>query len=127
MLGDKDSIATVAVKNMEAAAKFYEGKLGLTALPAPEASVRSYKNGSSKLLVYESQFAGTNKATAATWFVGSEVDGIVKDLKAKGVAFEKYDMPNTTHEGDVHVSGKMRVAWFKDPDGNIHALINQSS
>jgi catechol 2,3-dioxygenase-like lactoylglutathione lyase family enzyme len=125
MLGDKQAIATVAVKNIEAAGKFYEGKLGLERIPTPERSVRSYKTGKSTLLVYESQFAGTNKATAATWAVGNDVDGVVKGLKAKGVAFEKYDMPDTTHEGDVHVSGKMRVAWFKDPDGNIHAIVNQ--
>jgi Glyoxalase/Bleomycin resistance protein/Dioxygenase superfamily len=125
MLGDKEAIATVAVKDIEAAGKFYEGKLGLKPIPTPERSVRSYKIGSSRLLVYESQFAGTNKATAATWSVGNDVDGVVKDLKAKGVAFEKYDMPDTTRDGDVHVSGPMRVAWFKDPDGNIHALVNQ--
>ena len=28
-------------------------------------------------------------------------------------------------EGDVHVAGDMKVAWFKDPDGNIHSLMNQ--
>ena len=125
MLGDKEAIATVAVKDIEAAGKFYEGKLGLKPVPTPERSVRSYKIGNSRLLVYESQFAGTNKATAATWSVGKDVDGVVKDLKAKGVAFEKYDMPDTTRDGDVHVSGPLRVAWFKDPDGNIHALVNQ--
>jgi catechol 2,3-dioxygenase-like lactoylglutathione lyase family enzyme len=125
MLGDKEAIATVAVKDIEAAGKFYEGKLGLKPVPTPERSVRSYQIGNSRLLVYESQFAGTNKATAATWSVGKDVDGVVKDLKAKGVAFEKYDMPDTTRDGDVHVSGPMRVAWFKDPDGNIHALVNQ--
>ncbi len=125
MLGDKQPVATVAVKNIEAAASFYEGKLGLERVPTPERSVRSYQTGKSTLLVYESQFAGTNKATAATWLVGNDVDAVVKDLKAKGVSFEKYDMPGTTREGDVHVSGGMRVAWFKDPDGNIHAVVSR--
>ena len=45
-------------------------------------------------------------------------------LKAKGVTFEHYDMPGMTREGDVHVGGKMKAAWFKDPDGNIHALVS---
>ena len=84
----------------------------------------TYKTGASSLLVYHSQFAGTNKATAVTWNVGGRVDAIVNDLKAKGVTFERYDMPNTKHEGDVHVMGRMRTAWFKDPDGNIHALVS---
>ena len=44
----------------------------------------------------------------------------------KGVAFEHYDLPDTEHEGDVHVMGEMRGAWFKDPAGNIIGLINQT-
>jgi hypothetical protein len=28
-------------------------------------------------------------------------------------------MPGVTREGDIHVAGDMKVAWFKDPDGNI--------
>ena len=68
--------------------------------------MRTYQTGGSTLLVYESKFAGTNRATAATWFVGKDVDGIVRDLKAKGVSFEHYDMPDTRLEGDVHVVGR---------------------
>ena len=50
---------------------------------------------------------------------------IVKErLKYKGVAFEHYDMPGTTLEGDIHVGYGMKVAWFKDPDGNILNLID---
>ena len=75
-------------------------------------------------MVYQSQFAGSNKATAATWVVGDALKDIVRALKAKGVAFEHYDLPRTTREGDVHVSGKTRVAWFKDPDGNILSIVN---
>jgi hypothetical protein len=41
----------------------------------------------------------------------------------KGVAFEHYDFPGVTREGDVHVMGPMKSAWFKDPDGNIIALM----
>jgi catechol 2,3-dioxygenase-like lactoylglutathione lyase family enzyme len=125
MLGDREAIATIAVKNIEAAGKFYGGTLGLKQLPVQQPSVRSYKTGNTAILVYESQFAGTNKATAATWAVGNDVAGVVKDLKAKGVAFEKYDFPGMTREGDVHVMGSSRAAWFKDPDGNIHAIVNQ--
>ena len=43
----------------------------------------------------------------------------VRDLKGKGVMFEHYDMPGLEREGDVHVGGDMKIAWFKDPDGNI--------
>jgi catechol 2,3-dioxygenase-like lactoylglutathione lyase family enzyme len=124
MLGDKDAIATIAVKDIKVAGKFYEGTLGLKKLPTKEPSVLSYKSGNSTVLVYESQYAGTNKATAATWVVGEDVGGVVQALKAKGVGFERYDFPGTTREGDVHVSGNIKVAWFKDPDGNILQIVN---
>ena len=114
VLESEDVIATVAVKNISAAAEFYEKKLGLKKENSPEKEILLYKTGNTKLLVYPSQFAGTNQATAATWVV-NDVDATVRALKGKGVQFERYDFPGVTHEGDVHVSGKRRSAWFKDP------------
>jgi hypothetical protein len=70
-------------------------------------------------------FAGTNKATSATWAVGDEFDGIMKTLKSKGVVFEHYDLPGMTRQGDVHVAGEFKGAWLKDPDGNILHILNQ--
>ena len=122
MLGDYDALATIAVKNLAAARKFYEGKLGFKVVHTEGDQAVTYKSGKSQLLVYQSQFAGTNKATAATWMV-KDVEGLVKELKAKGIAFEHYDMPGLTLKGDVHVAGKLKNAWFKDPDGNILALV----
>jgi hypothetical protein len=74
--------------------------------------------------VYQSRHAGTNKATAATWVIEDGMERVAQALKAKGVTFEHYDMPGMTREGDVHVGEKMKAAWFKDPDGNIHALVS---
>jgi catechol 2,3-dioxygenase-like lactoylglutathione lyase family enzyme len=125
MLGDKNAMATVAVKDIKAASRFYEGTLGLKAIDGPEPSVRSYRTGGSTLLVYESQYAGTNKSTAATWLVGADIETVAQALKAKGVAFEHYDFPGMTRQGDLHVTGGLKVAWFKDIDGNIHSLINR--
>jgi hypothetical protein len=76
-------------------------------------------------LVYQSSFAGSNRATAATWVVGESLDDVVRDLGARGVSFEHYDMPGMMLEGDVHVAGDMRVAWFKDPDGNVLAVVSR--
>jgi catechol 2,3-dioxygenase-like lactoylglutathione lyase family enzyme len=125
MLADTPAVATIAVKNLQAARRFYEGSLGLK--PAggeQQPGVMNYESGDSRLLVYESQFAGTNKATAATWIVGDQIDAIVKTLKGKGVPFEHYDMPGLTLQGDVHVGGdNMKAAWCKDPDGNILAFV----
>ena len=124
MLGNSDALATIAVKDVERARKFYEGTLGLTPVPTGESGVLGFRSGRSSILVYHSQFAGTNKATVATWVVGDAIDDVVRSLKTKGVVFEHYDLPRTTREGDVHVSGKTRVAWLKDPDGNILSLVN---
>ena len=124
MLGEKEAVATIAVKNITVAKDFYEGKLGLSPSPSDEPSVLLYGNSHSKVLVYQSQFAGTNQATAATWVVGDGIDGVVRDLKAKGIVFEHYDLPGMTRHGDIHGEGRTRSAWFKDPDGNILAIVS---
>ena len=87
MLADRDAVATIAVKDLKAAKKFYGDTLGLKLTPVPEPEVLNYKSGNSTMLVYKSQFAGSNKATSVTWIV-DDVESTVKDLKAKGVAFE---------------------------------------
>ena len=124
MIGDYDALATIAVKNLKAGRKFYEDKLGFKVVHTEGDQAVTYQSGKSQLLVYQSQFAGTNKATAATWMV-KDVEGLVKELKAKGIAFEHYDIPGMTRKGDVHLAGTHKNAWFKDPDGNILALIGE--
>jgi len=124
MLGDKEAIATIPVKDIARAGKFYEDTLGLKPVPAGETGVLGYRSGNASVLVYVSQYAGTNQATAATWVVGDGIDRIVQGLRAKGVSFEHYDLPGTTRKGDIHGTGKTKAAWFKDPDGNILALVS---
>lgn len=125
MLGNKDAVANLAVKNLEVAKKFYEDVLGLTQVGAEGKELIVFKSGNSTINVYRSRYAGTNQATAVTWSVGDELDDVVRALKAKGVTFEHYDLPGMTRKGDVHVAGKMKVAWFKDPDGNILNIVNE--
>jgi catechol 2,3-dioxygenase-like lactoylglutathione lyase family enzyme len=124
MLGSKDAATNVAVKDLAKAAKFYEGTLGLKALEREGEEAITYGSGRSKIIVYRSQYAGTNKATAATWTAGADLEGIVGALKAKGVKFEHYDMPGMTRTGEIHVAGHIRAAWFRDPDGNILSIMN---
>ena len=127
MLKDSEAIATIGVKKIDNAKEFYEGVLGLKSTAGAEEheGVAVYDSGGSKLFVYQSDYAGTNQATAATWVV-DDVDNTVQTLKGRGVSFEHYSFPDTSLEGDVHVSGKMRAAWFKDPDGNILAIVNDT-
>jgi catechol 2,3-dioxygenase-like lactoylglutathione lyase family enzyme len=123
MLKDTDAVTMLAVKDLGKAARFYEETLGLSRAGGEGNEVIVYESGDTRINVYRSSFAGTNKATALTWAV-DDVDEVVRTLKSKGVTFEHYDMPNTRREGDVHVSGRMKVAWFKDPDGNILSVAN---
>jgi catechol 2,3-dioxygenase-like lactoylglutathione lyase family enzyme len=124
MLSDKEVMATVAVRDLNAAKRFYEGTLGLKLTDQQESEAVTYQAGSSKILVYRSQYAGSNKATAATWLIGKDMEKVVQALRGKGVAFEHYNMPGLTLKGDIHEGGGMKAAWFKDPDGNIHALVS---
>ncbi|KQW57846.1 VOC family protein [Variovorax sp. Root411] len=124
MLGHINAVANLAVKDLAVARRFYEDTLGLSQVDAEGDEVIVYRSGSTRINVYRSQFAGTNQATAVTWQVGDDIGRIAAALKDRGVRFEHYDMPGTTLEGDLHVMGGMKVAWFKDPDGNILNLIN---
>ena len=126
MLGKANAIPTIAVKNLDTARKFYHDTLGLKEGRSEDSEVLVFTSGDSLINVYRSEFAGTNKATAVTWAV-QDVEAEVRDLKAKGVTFEHYNMPGLKLQGDIHVAGSMKVAWFKDPDGNILNIYNQEA
>jgi len=124
MLGDKDVIATVAVADLAVGRRFYEEVLGLKVVETAGSEALTFQSGRSNLIVYRSLYAGTNEATALNFRVGDELTAIVADLEKRGVAFERYELPGATHVGSVHVMDQMKVAWFKDPDGNIISLMN---
>lgn len=121
MLSDRDVAATVAVSDIERAKAFYSDTLGLPLDEVEEgAGVLVYRSGRAQLIVYRSDYAGTNQATAATWAAGQQLDEIVAALRKAGVTFEKYDIPGVTVRDGIHdFDGRFRGVWFKDPDGNI--------
>ena len=122
MLGNLDVRPTLAVRDMAAARAFYEGKLGLSVIDDRLEGAVTYKAGHGELFVYQSSYAGTNQAAAASWGAGDQLDAVVAALRREGGAFEHYDLPGMRRDGDIHSGEGMRVAWFKDPDGNILAL-----
>ena len=119
MLKTHDSSAIVAVRDLDRARSFYGDMLGLElAEEGTEEGVLVYRTGATRLVVYQSECAGTNRANAVVWGVGQELDEIVAELEAKGAAFEHY--PDIGRlEGNVHVADGARLVWLKDPDGNI--------
>lgn len=123
MLADHRATATIAVKDLPKARKFYEDLLGFRPVHEEGGEAVTYRSGDQDLLVYRSEFAGTNRATAATWNVSPGLESLVQTLSQKGIAFEHYQLPHARLTGDVHVIDGMKAAWFKDPDGNILALV----
>jgi catechol 2,3-dioxygenase-like lactoylglutathione lyase family enzyme len=125
MLRDASVQPMLPVKDLEVAEKFYEETLGFRKVGGAPGAASVYRSGDGVFSVYQSEFAGTNKGTAALWTV-EDVEKQVEELKGKGVTFEHYDdLPGLTRKGDVHLAGDIRVAWFKDPDGNILSLQNR--
>ena len=72
--------------------------------------------------LYPTPNAGTSKASQAFWQV-DDVEREVRELRARGVKFEDYDMPGMKTENGISVAGGAKAAWFKDSKGNTLALI----
>jgi len=122
MLGKADATPMIAVKDLDRARKFYEGTLGLKRMDEWGEGV-TLESGDTRINLYRSEFAGTNKATALTFQV-DDAEEEVRGLKEKGIFFEHYDLPGLEPRGDLHIGEKgFKTAWFKDPDGNILSLI----
>lgn len=119
-----------AVTDMARAEEFYEGKLGLSAVSAGADGSKVYASGGdASLVVYPSpDHAGGSTATLATWYV-DDVEQAVDELTSKGVTFEQYEGVlesgfdyGTDERGISPRAGGGKVAWFKDPDGNIFSI-----
>jgi catechol 2,3-dioxygenase-like lactoylglutathione lyase family enzyme len=122
MLGKADATPMIAVKDLDRAREFYGEKLGLKTEDEWNGEGVTLKSGDTRINVYRSEFAGTNKATALTFDV-DDIEREVGDLKDKGIFFEHYDLPGLEQRGDLYVGEGMKTAWFKDPDGNILSLV----
>jgi catechol 2,3-dioxygenase-like lactoylglutathione lyase family enzyme len=95
MLESVDITTLVAVSDIGEARDFYEGKLRLAKVGEEPGWVQ-FRSGTSNLIVYESEHAGSNRATTAAWTV-DDVERTVAELKASGMgSFEHYDLPGTT-------------------------------
>jgi len=113
-------MAIIAVKDINKGKEFYGKTLGLKQVHDGEGGV-AYESGGGQLFVYESKDnAGTNKATCIAFEV-KDIEKVVEDLKSKDIKFEHYEGLGEL-QGDIHIWGSMKAAWFKDPDGNIISI-----
>ena len=124
MLRNYPVYASIAVKDLGKARAFYEQTLGFTTSMESDEGVM-YDSGGTRLFVYPSQFAGTAQQTVASWEV-DDLDKVAEDLRGRGIRFEQYDFPGLkTVDGIAEIQG-VKGAWFKDPDGNIIAVGQQT-
>ena len=125
MLAGHTIRATIAVSDVGRARSFYEQTLGMQPPRELEDGTVMYESGGSSFVVYPSPSAGTSEATVASWEV-EDVDAEVSELRAKGVTFEEYDFPGLKTENGIATMGAILGAWFKDPDGNILGVYQES-
>lgn len=115
--------ANIPAADLRRARDFYADKLGLTPTRELGGVFLVYRTeGGTTFNVYETTYAGQAGHTVAQWHV-DDIEAEVRDLKAKGVAFEVYDMPGVQWDGEIaDMQGMGRAAWFRDSEGNVLCL-----
>jgi len=122
MLQNSPLYAYIPAQDVNRARKFYEGKLGFVPKQVMEGGVAYEFAGGTACFLYLTPNAGTSHASQAFWSV-DDVDREIEALKARGVAFEDYDMPGEKSPSGAITAGGAKAAWFKDSEGNIMALV----
>jgi predicted enzyme related to lactoylglutathione lyase len=127
MLQSSPMYSYIPVKDVARARRFYEQKLGFKPKQEIAGGVVYEFRDHTACFLYPTPNAGTSKASQAFWQV-ADIEREVAELKARGVEFEDYDMP----EGSKSASGVLtargaKAAWFKDSEGNIMAIIQDAT
>ena len=117
MLGSMKIVAFVPIKDSEKARSFYEGVLGLRFVKDDGFALVFEANG---IMVRAAQMKDFTPAqfTVLGWQV-YEIENVVRDLQKKGVHFEIFEFFQQDELGIWTAPTGDKVAWFKDPDGNI--------
>jgi catechol 2,3-dioxygenase-like lactoylglutathione lyase family enzyme len=116
--------ASIAVSDLDRARTFYEGKLGFSeVVDLSDTSLIYACGGGTSLHVYSAPaLAGNARGTLATWYVAN-LEQVVDELLANGVTFEHHsEALQEANEKGIHELADGRIAWFKDPDGNLLAI-----
>jgi len=125
MLSQSNAHATIAVKNLEEARKFYSDKLGLTAEETPGGLIYRCGEGS-WFFLYSTTTAQPVEHTVMGWNVDS-IEDEVKELKTAGIEFIEYDIPPLKTVDGIATFESNKAAWFKDPEDNVLSLIEITS
>lgn len=110
----------VATANPERSRAFYEGVLGLKFV-ADEPPALVFRVGDAMLRIQKVERVQNVPYTSLGWDV-ADIRQTVRQLRAAGVDFQRYDGMNQDEENIWHAPSGALVAWFKDPDGHILSL-----
>ena len=122
MLSSAPIVPYIPATDISRARRFYEDKVGLVAREEIAGGVVYECAGGSWIFLYNSEGAGTSQASQAFWQV-QDVEAEVRELQARGVRFEEYDLPGMKTVNGIATMGNTKGAWFKDTEGNIMAII----
>ena len=122
MLVEHTPHAIVATSDLDRSREFYERVLGFAGgEPTPGGYL--YPVGAGSVMIYQTDFAGTNKATLMGFALDADAfDVEVGNLRAAGVEFDTFEMEGVSWEDGVALMGVARAVWFRDPDGNPIAV-----
>lgn len=120
MLADRRAHTTLPTLDVERLRRWYEDVLGFRPFAERPGAVL-YRTAEGSLFALSRAGSPSAGRTTQMAFTVDDIDAEVADLRARGVAFEAYEAPRTID--GIATIGPGRAAWFKDPDGNLLAVI----
>jgi len=125
MLGDGRAFSSFAVDDLERARAFYEETLGVRVTREEMGILTLHLEGGARpTMIYPKPDFTPATYTVLNFAVG-DVEQAVDQLTARGVTFERYDGFEQDDKGIARDPGGPAIAWFKDPAGNVLAVIDQ--
>jgi catechol 2,3-dioxygenase-like lactoylglutathione lyase family enzyme len=120
MLGAHKLIAFVTTADPARSKAFYEETLGLR-LVADDPYALVYDANGIALRIQKVPEVAPRAHTVLGWQV-DDIASVIRGLVARGVTFERYSFMDQDDLGVWHTPDGGKVAWFKDPDGNVLSL-----
>jgi predicted enzyme related to lactoylglutathione lyase len=129
-LGEMMACAVLRAEDYDRAKRFYMGVVGLTLIQESAGPPREgmFSAGEGTMVcIHGRQDLPAPQNTALAFRVPADgFEDLVKEVRARGVTFEEYDLPEVglkTVRGIAELNGHKR-AWFTDPEGNIIGLVS---
>jgi len=120
MLASGKLIGFVPTTDSRRARDFYEGKLGFQFISDDQFAL-VMRAGESMIRIAKAGKFTPAQNTVMGWEV-TDIEAMVKWLNSRGVDFEKYPFVQDRELGIWTTPNGDKVAWFKDPDGNVLSL-----